>query len=140
MTARPKHNPEQLRGLHRSEMTKGQRQAAVRAGIIPPIRSDRERQLFTRYGMVLEDYDALLRLQGGLCAICRERPAIYVDHNHTTGAVRYILCPACNTLVGLIESDGWERVSAALIYVANGGAIIDHWGRDSLPSLEEPEC
>jgi hypothetical protein len=50
--------------------------------------------------MTEADYDALLVAQGGCCAICRERQAFVVDHDHATGAVRGLLCNRCNTGLG----------------------------------------
>lgn len=51
------------------------------------------------YGLSGDDYDALLALQGGRCAVCRVKPKskrLVVDHDHKTGAVRGLLCARCN--------------------------------------------
>lgn len=51
------------------------------------------------YGIDAVEYARLLALQGGKCAICRRRPGkrrLAVDHNHTSGAVRGLLCESCN--------------------------------------------
>jgi len=51
------------------------------------------------YGLTAADYDALLGLQGGKCAICRGAPKskrLAVDHDHKSGAVRGLLCSRCN--------------------------------------------
>ena len=51
------------------------------------------------YGITPEEYEALLEYQGGVCAICLQRPVtkrLAVDHNHRTGAVRGLLCSRCN--------------------------------------------
>lgn len=51
------------------------------------------------YGINAVEYARLLGLQGGRCAICRRRPGkrrLAVDHNHSTGAVRGLLCESCN--------------------------------------------
>ena len=61
-------------------------------------------------------YQEMLREQGGVCAICSqpERTAdglsgkpkdLAVDHDHATGAVRALLCSACNTAIGLFNDD-----------------------------------
>lgn len=62
------------------------------------------------YGISLEEYNDMLDLQGGVCAICGnqevildkkgERIMLAVDHDHETGAVRGLLCSYCNTAIG----------------------------------------
>ena len=42
----------------------------------------------------------MLAEQGGLCALCRERPAEHVDHDHLTGRVRGLLCFCCDQGLG----------------------------------------
>lgn len=51
------------------------------------------------YGIDAAEYDRIFQLQGGRCAICRNKPAskrFAVDHDHKTGEVRGILCKRCN--------------------------------------------
>lgn len=51
------------------------------------------------YGLKTADYETLLALQGGKCAICRARPRskrLAVDHDHKDGDVRGLLCSRCN--------------------------------------------
>lgn len=68
-----------------------------------------EYQLRHTYGMVKAEYDERLAAQGGACAICgdlrfsRGRKHLDVDHDHSTGAVRGILCNRCNQNVGRVE-------------------------------------
>jgi hypothetical protein len=68
------------------------------------------------YGVDAERYQEMLREQGGVCAICNQRETVAarasgkrrdlsVDHNHVTGAVRALLCSACNTAIGLFNED-----------------------------------
>ena len=58
-----------------------------------------------RFGMTIEQHDALFASQGSLCAICgSEEPRAknwHTDHCHTTGKVRGILCGPCNHGLGL---------------------------------------
>ncbi|MBV8387310.1 MAG: endonuclease, partial [Acidimicrobiia bacterium] len=42
----------------------------------------------------------MLSAQGGLCAICRSRSAVHVDHDHYSGRVRALLCFNCNGALG----------------------------------------
>ena len=61
------------------------------------------------YGISLEDYERMLIDQGGKCAICgsldprAKREHFAVDHCHTTGKVRGLLCIPCNTAIGQYE-------------------------------------
>lgn len=50
-------------------------------------------------GVTDAEYQALLTLQGGGCAICHRPPKtrrLHVDHDHATGRVRGLLCHRCN--------------------------------------------
>jgi len=63
-------------------------------------------------------YFAMLRTQNGLCGICRASPLkqdLAVDHNHTTGIVRGLLCFSCNTWLSRFERpDFLDRVISYL--------------------------
>jgi hypothetical protein len=72
---------------------------------------DRKRNYRQSYGITVEQYDVLSSQQNGVCAICGRPPVkrrLAVDHNHTTGQIRGLLCIACNTLVGFWELRGTE--------------------------------
>lgn len=56
-----------------------------------------------RYGMTTDDYARMLDAQGGGCAICANPPRdrrLAIDHCHTTGKVRGLLCGPCNVSLG----------------------------------------
>ncbi len=91
-------------------------------------RIQRANRLRRLYGMSLDDYEARLREQGGRCAICggtdpqqkagpNGASDFVVDHDHSTGAVRGLLCGGCNTGLGLFRDDP-VRLEAALRYLA----------------------
>src|SRR5690349_3828697 len=47
------------------------------------------------YNMTIEDYESMVVLQAGKCAICNKPPyrdRLDVDHSHITGKVRKLLC------------------------------------------------
>lgn len=58
-------------------------------------------ELMHGYGLSLEDYEKMLSEQCGECAICDQKmnPPC-VDHCHTTGKIRALLCSGCNTALG----------------------------------------
>jgi hypothetical protein len=77
---------------------------------------ERTYHLRRRYGITAEDADAMLEEQGGFCAVCRTEPALHVDHDHATGAVRALLCLGCNGGLGQFTDDP-EVLRAAAHYV-----------------------
>ncbi|MCY7366511.1 MAG: endonuclease VII domain-containing protein [Frankiaceae bacterium] len=62
--------------------------------------STREYHLRRRYGITGDEFRALVEAQGGVCALCQERKAQHVDHDHLTGSVRGVLCSCCNQGLG----------------------------------------
>jgi hypothetical protein len=72
----------------------------------------KKRMLLKYYNMTIEDYNSILIKQDYKCAICginqSETPsskfvknrAFAVDHNHSTGKVRGLLCGKCNMGIG----------------------------------------
>ena len=62
------------------------------------------------YGITLDDYNAMFSNQHGSCAICNTHQKdlekrLSVDHCHTSGNVRGLLCNRCNTSIGLFDED-----------------------------------
>jgi len=70
------------------------------------IRERRRRARFRReYGLTMEQLEAKREEQGRLCAICRIAEPTCIDHCHTTGKVRDLLCSQCNTAIGMLKDD-----------------------------------
>jgi hypothetical protein len=74
----------------------------------------KERQLKKNYGITMEDFNRMHSEQAGLCAVCHKPETstrdgkvmqLSVDHDHTTKAVRALLCSGCNTSLGLLNED-----------------------------------
>jgi hypothetical protein len=78
--------------------------------------SSRHYHLRRRYGLGAAEVDELTELQGGLCAICRKRSATQVDHDHSTGKVRGVLCLECNAAIGAFK-DSVRIVYQAIDYL-----------------------
>lgn len=84
----------------------------------------RNARMLRKYGIGVEEYEALLVAQGGVCAICGVQPkeepygCLQVDHDHETGEVRGLLCRSCNTALNIID-DPIKR-ERALAYLGLG--------------------
>lgn len=91
--------------------------------------TSRQRQLKYKYGMTIGDYEHMVKLQKGVCAICSKPPAegevFHVDHDHsccdsnkrTCGrCVRGLLCGPCNKGIGMFGDD-IEKMKSAIQYL-----------------------
>lgn len=114
-----------------------------------------------QYGMTIATYDALLAGQNGVCAICKETCStgnrLAVDHDHSTGRIRGLLCRRCNLFLGVLEDvdAGWPEVARHYLLRAQiapkSFAIGRAWKADTGrkrnnstvwsidPSVDEPE-
>ena len=70
----------------------------------------------TKYKLTKEEYEIMLANQNGLCDICHKAKATHIDHDHQTGIVRGILCPACNLSLGGFR-DSIDNLKSAVIYL-----------------------
>lgn len=72
------------------------------------------------YGITLAERDAMVEEQNGLCMICEKPPkksGLYLDHNHTTGVTRGLLCVTCNSRIGILEDEDFMARAAAYLEV-----------------------
>lgn len=51
-------------------------------------------------GLTPEEVEAIRQSQGNLCAICEDPAPTDLDHCHTSGKVRWLLCKHCNRALG----------------------------------------
>lgn len=77
----------------------------------------KKHRLSSVYNIPLEEYLTMLKSQNNLCAICGNpekrntssdnKPTmdLAVDHCHSTGKIRGLLCASCNTAIGLLKED-----------------------------------
>ncbi|MCE5263250.1 MAG: endonuclease VII domain-containing protein [Deltaproteobacteria bacterium] len=77
------------------------------------------------YGITLEQYRQILKLQGNICAICGtgnpgKMGRFYVDHCHVTKRVRGLLCNLCNVGIGSMGDDP-TRLRRAAEYLEKSG-------------------
>lgn len=85
---------------YRESLTKEQRYKA-----------NRNTKLKQAYGLTHEQVEEMKRLQDYKCYVCNKLESeagskgLVVDHNHTTGQIRKLLCNPCNTALGLLNED-----------------------------------
>ena len=81
-----------------------------------------------RFGITLEDFNSMMESQSGVCKICKSPELtidhrtktvrnLAVDHCHTTGKIRGLLCTNCNRALGLFK-DSPELLQAALLHIS----------------------
>ena len=81
----------------------------------------RRRNLKEKYGLTEDSYEELLNSQNNGCKICGAKANTFdkplsVDHCHTTGKVRGLLCNQCNTGLGMFK-DNIETLQLAIEYL-----------------------
>lgn len=82
-------------------------------------RRAREGNLRKCYGFGIEQYNQLLMIQRGVCAICATTShgkRLHVDHDHATGKVRGLLCGPCNTALGGFRNNP-DHLASAIRYL-----------------------
>lgn len=87
-------------------------------------------EMRTKFGITLEEFKAKIIEQNGVCAICGEPETavrngqvmhLSVDHCHTTGAVRSLLCKGCNNGIGWFK-ENVNAMRAAADYIERHAA------------------
>lgn len=116
-------NPEKYNEQVRKNRAK--RREAIRSRSREWLASNKERAKgygLRRYGITLEQFNAMFEAQGSKCAICSTTDngvgrSFYVDHCHHSGRVRGILCHKCNSGLGAFRDDA-QIVGKALEYLS----------------------
>jgi len=113
---------------HREYMRQNRRKDPPRQAAY--IRKSRYKREFN--GLTVEEYNAMERVQGSRCGICRTdkpggRGRWHVDHCHRTGHVRMLLCTGCNTGLGFFKDDT-DLMQRAIDYLNKFAldSTIDH--------------
>jgi hypothetical protein len=87
----------------------------------------RKAQRLRQFDLTLDEFNAMLEAQSHGCAICgfsdRTDPKVFpvVDHCHTTGKVRGLLCMQCNQGIGKFK-DAPKRLVAAAEYLTRSSS------------------
>ena len=112
---KPGETAEQARLRYNAEMRAYRVARAAEGNPLPNgtyvYKRERASRIKKQYGITIDQASSMLLQQGGGCAICAKPLSIeqegklaadysHIDHCHTTGKVRGILCNNCNHGVG----------------------------------------
>jgi hypothetical protein len=79
-------------------------------------------QIKANYNLELDDYLQMVLDQEGKCKCCgiymthekRGKTKCHIDHDHSTGKVRGLLCADCNQKLGVLESPKFQALRSYL--------------------------
>lgn len=108
-TVDPEHLKRKRAQYHQAQMQKPHLRAAmVRRAKVAKLKSQ---------GLTTAQYEAIVAEQGGICALCGDKPErLVVDHDHANGQFRGLICRGCNTGLGLF-GDSIEGLRLAIAYL-----------------------
>lgn len=90
--------------------------------------------ILKKYGLTLEDYGRMVKEQDHKCKICNKpfqsTKDCCVDHDHSSGKVRGLLCPQCNFALGAFK-DSISSLEKAICYLRPYN-IIQYSGGDGI--------
>lgn len=104
------------------------RQDSIRASTPNTSRYSKSRrkgyQLKRSFGMTYDEWVSLMDSRGWACEICSRTVetsgrTLAVDHDHTSGEIRGVLCQRCNCAIGLL-SENPEHIANAINYLKGG--------------------
>ncbi|MCS5736715.1 endonuclease VII domain-containing protein [Herbiconiux daphne] len=97
------------------------------------VRSRKNQQLKTLYGITIDEYEEMSERQNHVCAICKcsetaitrwgTPRSLAVDHCHQSGKVRGLLCHNCNIVIGQ-SKDNIETLKNAITYLQEAVDVL----------------
>ena len=117
-----KNNPERRKAYATEYVKKNAARIKARRAAYHQKNKEATREALLRklYGISGADKKRLLQSQGDRCAVCLTdtptKNGWVVDHDHTTGKVRGILCSPCNSGIGQLRDDV-DIVARAVAYL-----------------------
>lgn len=86
----------------------------------------RESALMKNYGITEKEFARMAQSQNHLCLICHTLPQrLFVDHCHTSGKIRGLLCLQCNTGIGMFK-DSSEYLNRAISYLQQNSFLTSY--------------
>ena len=94
--------------------------------------SQKHHKLKQKYNLTYAEFEAMREAQAHCCASCGEPfttgpRAVSVDHNHSTGMVRDLLCGSCNSTIGFSKENPARLRAAAAYLERHGGKKRTAW-------------
>lgn len=96
--------------------------------------SKRKHIVKSRYGISWEEYEEKFAFQDGMCAVCKKPLKLFtfeaktkletahIDHSHTTGKIRGLLCSKCNSGLGLFQD--------SVVVLRNAVNYLEEYSKD----------
>ena len=78
----------------------------------------KQRRLKFEYNLTEAQFEELKQKFDNRCAICNSTQKLVIDHNHTSGKVRGLLCSKCNLGLGHFKDD-ISNLKEAIKYLNN---------------------
>lgn len=73
-------------------------------------------RLLKQYGLTEAQVCSMKELQENKCLICKKETKLYIDHCHSSGKVRGLLCNSCNVALGFLE-ENIETMKNMILYI-----------------------
>lgn len=83
-----------------------------------------KRSRLKAYGLTIEQYELLCKLQNNQCAICSKVCKLDVDHCHTSQERRGLLCRSCNLGLGAFHDDT-QAMQKAITYLERYKSVLE---------------
>ena len=146
--------PEQRKIYSKEWRRRPENRKRVNTQSVERVKRKRLRKNLGRYGITIQEYNALLSSQDNVCALCGRPPSrkrLSVDHEHQKGdknvessskriKIRGLLCHRCNRAIGFLSNDthGLLINAQRLVSFCNNflsGKILDTLNQVSLQKM-----
>lgn len=97
---------------------------------------ERNSKLKRKYGITIKDKMSMEIKQNSRCAICSTHSSklirgLFIDHDHSSGAVRGLLCNSCNRGIGYLRDDS-NLLARAKKYLDNDPTLFTSFSSQCL--------
>ena len=83
------------------------------------------RKRAAHHGLTADEYDAVIAKANGACELCAATDRkLVLDHCHSTGVIRGVLCTACNTSIGKLGDTSKSLLRAVAYLQKSEGSLL----------------